>query len=378
VASYIEELAKTSSPAGARNIFKELPDSVLPGYPGSRLSRTGDDVDRDKRFPNKWIRLALTWMANAKQPLTIDELLDAVVQGMCIEEEVGDDAKAELQIGANELLNVCGGYILVHPETKAVSFCHWTVAQWAADGVAFPFVELGSQCIRYLESVAADEGPCDTDHAFETRLARNPFYGYAATHWGHHVSNIEEDEVVDFLTVGDIVQPAATAAFQAHFVLCNMTKEEKENLEKRVEGYSQCYPKQTTVVHLAAVNGLEDVMYGLLDKYRPGRCADEHQRTPLWYAVDKGHVRVVRTLLASKRFDPNEEDVNGESPLKRAEEMQKRKPKNVAEERSKNLMVIALKSPPSFVLRTAPRRPGMVHGRGPRYPGPRPLVRWPA
>lgn len=66
--------------------------------------------------------------------------------------------------------------------------------------------------------------------------------------------------------------------------------------------------KQIKALHLAVFFGAEEAVNYLLQNFESFDLRDSDGRTPLSWAAEKGHVAVVKLLLATGQVDPNLED----------------------------------------------------------------------
>ena len=282
-------------------------------------------TDLEKRFKgeSKWILPALTWVVSAKRPITIAELQH--VMGVDDAEEVEWDNyiycdSDETLPSIEDLLTACSGFLKVDEKTGVVGTSHWTVTRWVKSRGHIMNEDMAKQCLKYLSYASFQGGPCTSDEEFEDRLAKFPFYGYAATQWANHARHMRDittpldRTITTFFGFDGTLTPRAVAAVQAQFVLDN-----NPDRETLAQGYSQHYPGRLTGVHLAAHLGLEGVVSQLNPTVQSGSLHDSYGRSPLWYAVDGGHLPVVRLLMRWRRFDPAEPDKDGFTPMQRAE-----------------------------------------------------------
>ena len=84
-------------------------------------------------------------------------------------------------------------------------------------------------------------------------------------------------------------------------------------------GCSQRVPRQMTGVHLAAYFGLTEVIMALLKNGHNPNVNDTYDRSPLWWAAEKGREAVVKLLL-EKGAELEAKDWEGRTLLSRAAE----------------------------------------------------------
>jgi hypothetical protein len=259
-------------------------------------------------------RWALSWIARAKRPLTVDELqhvLGINIDDLCL------DFDDEMLPSVDDFLNACSGLLEVDEDTRIVDFVHWSAREAFKDRFYSDSESLAKQCIVYLSYACFKDGPCATDKEFEERLEKFPFYDYAANYWAAHAADCYQDHKVNTVVSGFLgfsrISPSVEAAVQALFAKKACVGASKMN-------YSQNYPRDMSALHLAAYFGLRSPTNYFV-RYLPSGPLDLNDslgRSPLWYAADQGQRVVIEILADLRRFNPNEVDKNGESPVDRA------------------------------------------------------------
>lgn len=90
---------------------------------------------------------------------------------------------------------------------------------------------------------------------------------------------------------------------------------------KQREGYSRFFPRKLTTMHIAASAGETNVMVSQLgNQGAAGNAKDGDGKTPLAWAVEKGHHSIVLLLLADSRTDLDSRNFRGKTPLSVAAE----------------------------------------------------------
>jgi len=246
----------------------------------------------------------LSWVFYARQPLSIGELSEA----LAVQPNVGDLEKKCL-MQPDEILDCCRGFIIRETSSDTLRFTHATAKKFLQD--RFPVtlqageVELALACLRYLAFNVFDYR-CDTE-AMKERLNAYKFSLYAARFWGIHTRGKAENDT-------DVQQA----------VLSLLTSENKRNSMLQMEAYANSgwgnisFTKGQTSLHVIAGKGLaricEHFLKGMrnemylrgITKQANSRSAekmlaakDEHGRTPLYVAIERGDSNVVEALLTA-------------------------------------------------------------------------------
>jgi hypothetical protein len=164
--------------------------------------------------------------------------------------------------------------------------------------------DIAIACLTYLSLDAFVEGCCLSYGIFKNQLRENPFFGYAARHWGDHIRG-NTDQDVQSLAL-DFLMDNSKASSSAQAFLISDNPQYAYDL----------FPKESSGIHLAALFDLRDITKLLLEKGVDLNSKDNpYNRTPLSWAAEKGHEAVVRLLLAKDGVDPDSKDYYGRTPL---------------------------------------------------------------
>ncbi|RSL38411.1 hypothetical protein CEP53_014893 [Fusarium sp. AF-6] len=214
----------------------------------------------------------------------------------------------------DELVSACAGLVIVDKASGIIRLVHYTARDFFEKTQAqfFPKDEGGltSICLKYL-SFDGLRGPCTSDEEYESRLTDNPFYSYAARHWGQHARRADMSNVLDSIT-HLLREPARIDAMtQALF-----SGSPGPVLETPYPGYSQLFPREVCGLHLAAYFGLDEIVRHSLVSQDPNLC-DGIGMTALSWAAAKGHTDVIRILLEHDTVDTeiDKADKYGYTPL---------------------------------------------------------------
>lgn len=250
-------------------------------------------------FQNLAIRV-LVWVTCARRPLTTLELQHALAV-----EDGESSLDRECFEDVQTMVTVCAGLITVDEESHIICLVHYTTQEYLERTLErwFPNAQdyITVQCISYLSLYVFSSGECQTDEEFETRENEYPFIGYTANNWGYHacgVSPENEDIILRFL-MDDGALGSCDQSFQIP--------------RYRNSGYSQGLRKRTAM-HLLAYFGLTHLAETLIRKGFDWDTRDNSGQTPLFQAVEQGHIEFARLLL-KEGVDLNAQDEFGLDPL---------------------------------------------------------------
>jgi ankyrin repeat protein len=245
----------------------------------------------------------LTWLSQARRPLTCGELQHALTAGVKIE-------PADLP-NVNVLHSICSGLVTVEKHSGIMRLVHCTANQYLKNtaSVWFPDAEkkLALRCLAYLSYEDFSSGYCQSDDEFEARLGSHVLYEYAARYWGYHARTVSmeiEMTILKFLQDEGKVSSCSQVLLTGERFL--------------YRGYSQDVPRNVTGIHLAAYFGLSEVLITMLKKGYGADVQDSYGRTPIWYASATGHGKALETLIHKPGIDPDLPDKNGHTPLSEA------------------------------------------------------------
>ncbi|KAL0782330.1 hypothetical protein CaCOL14_000236 [Colletotrichum acutatum] len=146
-----------------------------------------------------------------------------------------------------------------------------------------------SYCLRQLSRISSDDGFCKSDEDFEERLSHNPFFLYAACHWGFHTQACSEPVAAAMRFLDNRVNVVMSS--QAILI---------DQSSSKAPGYTQHVPQNVTGLHLAAYFGIRTAAEELLSEgTAPLSSVDTQGRTPLWWAAHYRQDKVVRLFCRS-------------------------------------------------------------------------------
>ena len=253
-------------------------------------------------------------MIKAYRPLSVDELLHALVVEECDEPPRKLDRSALVQ--PKVLLDVCAGLVTIERSSKTVRFIHASAHEFiSALQSEHEYMCLSTSadrnilkaCINYMSFETFATGPSASDEDLELRLREYPFLTYSAQFWGRHLAKAEDAELekaaLELLDSEEVMMALNQVAHLSNF---------------KFPGYSQLFPKEVTPLHLASSFGLFSivVLFGAahpkdLDK------PDTFGWTALHRAAENGHEQIVKFLM-EKNCDVNLAATFGGTALHRA------------------------------------------------------------
>jgi hypothetical protein len=160
-------------------------------------------------------------------------------------------------------------------------------------------------CLAYLSFDVFGKGYCQSDQELEFLLAQNVLLDYTAHHWGHHARCLPDEIVGDMLP--KFLLDEAKVACASQVLLARSAS--------RHTLWSQSCPKGFSVVHLCAFFGLHQIMHSLLTNGAEPDSRDSNDRTPLSWAAEQGHEKVVKLLLDRRDVTVDSKDCLGRTPL---------------------------------------------------------------
>jgi len=227
-----------------------------------------------------------------RRPLQVDEICHAVAIRIGSNDLASDDIPA-----MSTLLDCCQGLVTVDKGASTVRLIHFTLQEHLCthpDLFHRAHSTMAETCLTYLnfqhiKDYAASPSPCPRD---------TPFLRYSSLHWGTHMRIELSDRAKEF-ALGLLCQ------FDGHI--------SAESLWKSINGGSRSDycpgDKPFSGLHCISYFGIPEVTNTLIKTNR----WDVNQRdcagvTPLILAARYGHEEVVRLLLGVKNIEPDQKD----------------------------------------------------------------------
>ena len=230
----------------------------------------------------------------------------------------------------NELVSVCAGLVAIESQSNIIRLVHYTTQEYfEKNGESLlPGAQqaIAGSCLTYLlyedcksgwfydDSKDSDDSDDSGNHSTDTtvgissdrkfrppwRIPRSviailknshPFYEYAAQHWATHTRYGMDDGVkklfLDFARDDHKISLSAEALSMVRYGSWNKVSE------------------PLSAMHVLSYLGNDELISMLLEHGFEADIKDVDNATPLWWAVSKGHKKVVELLLSSKTVDVN-------------------------------------------------------------------------
>lgn len=309
------------------NVLDHMPSTLEEAYRDTydRILRLGQD--------RKALALAaLCWVCNAKRPLDMVELQQAIASM----EEIPEYTPESLE-PATAILTSCLGLLVHSKSNHSVGLVHTSARGFVSKQLSLELqyspLAVGRACIRYLSVPTMAKGRCQSLDELKTRIADMPFLDYAARYYGYHVLAVEDDLLIDLV---DLLQDEELRESNWQMLHMVVDTESQSAHELLAGGPSQptilhvaCYwgfgsllkrllttpfghlllsktdSHAWTALHWASSNGHSQLVANLIEAGADINAVDKALWTPLFWAVVRGHISVVRLLLdrGSTPFD---------------------------------------------------------------------------
>ncbi|KAK1495370.1 hypothetical protein CTAM01_08499 [Colletotrichum tamarilloi] len=242
---------------------------------------------RSDHFQSGLASHVIDWLTFSNRALTMLELQHALVA----------DVSEYLRVPPTpeKIASALHGIVTIKGEQggQSISFFHCAVKDyfWHERSDRAPKIHdnIVSYCLRQLSRISSDDGFCKSDEDFEERLSHNPFFLYAACHWGFHTQTCSEPVAAAMRFLDN----RANVVMSSQAILI-------EQSSTKTPGYTQRVPKNVTGLHLAAYFGIRTAAEELLSEgTAPLSSVDTQGRTPLWWAAHYGQDKVVRLFCRS-------------------------------------------------------------------------------
>ncbi|KAK3940739.1 ankyrin repeat-containing domain protein [Diplogelasinospora grovesii] len=280
-----------SSEEQRRQVLDEAYDHAM-----KRINEQGQDHNRLA------IRV-LSWVTCAMTPLTTMDLQHALAV------EVGaTELDKENFPSIEKMVSACAGLVIVDQERNVIRLVHYTTQEYFEQTQErwFPDAEtdITRTCVTYLSFDVFV--PTESTWEAYQWLQSYPFYRYAACHWGYHACKASTfcHEIIDFATCQAKVQ--ATITILQAFVQID-------------RGWRDL--GGATGLHLVAFFAFREAIDHLAHHFHSLDVLDRNGKTPLIWAIRRGHYGTVKLLL-DKGADINRIDKDNETPLQCAVRMQ--------------------------------------------------------
>jgi len=240
---------------------------------------------------------ALMWISYSERPLKASELCHALAV------EIGSpNLNTDNVPSINTLLSCCQGLFAVEKEASTVRLIHFTLQEHLR---AHPHLfgtthsTIAETCLTYLNS-----------HQIKTSsttpspdLRDPPFLEYSSLYWGAHAKR----------NLSDCAKQLALKLFNDYN--CHTSTRILMRAQNMWSGYADRF-SGFSGLHCASFFGIFEIVAVLI---QVEDCdinqIDSQGKTPLWWAVYKGHEGVVKILLERDDVNPSQPDNDGRTPL---------------------------------------------------------------
>ena len=256
--------------------------------------------DRDKA---RLAMAALMWISHAERPLKADELCHALaVESGSKDFNAGNIPSILTVVGYSQ------GLITVDKDTSAVRLIHLTVKEYLSarsDIFNRAHAAMAETCLTYLNSKqikALSADPAAITHD-------KPFLRYSSLYWGVHAKR----------ELSNRARSLALELFQeydGHISRKLLLEQVKHPDPCNFDRDFFCDGRFPNVLHCASFFGIVEVVATLIEMERYNiNEGDTRGSTPLSWAARNGHGEVVKMLLGRREVDPDQCDCSGLTPL---------------------------------------------------------------
>ncbi|KAJ7444159.1 hypothetical protein FB451DRAFT_1413275 [Mycena latifolia] len=296
---HIESLATKNTIKAVRETLQHLPKDLKHTY-DEAMERINHQTEEDKQLG----LLALTWVANAKRPLSVAELQEA----LSIEPDstfLDVDNLLDMDI----ILSACAGLIIVDETVAVVRLIHYTTQDYmdSMQSQYFPLAHtmIFSTCLTYLSFSEFEALP---DWETEDFFVVHPFFKYAQYCLIHAKGEPElhlQDKLMAFLTgasrftsVWDDTVPWK-GIYKDHYFppLCLSAASDLEVTVRQLFGQGIAPEDMDAGLCAASSNGHIHLVHLLIDAGATINSKDVHYGNALYATSEAGHESVVQLLI---------------------------------------------------------------------------------
>ncbi|KAJ7284170.1 ankyrin repeat-containing domain protein [Mycena rebaudengoi] len=280
---HIDSLATKITVKSLREAMKNLPKDLEHTY-NEAIERIESQSEEDRKIAF----LALTWVANAKRPLTIAELQEAIA--------IEVDSKSldpDNILDITYIVSVCGGLMVIDLADGHVRLIHYTTQGYldSVQATKFPWAqtEITQACLTYLSFETFQDLPKALNVAYSL-LDRHALLEYAFRHFFTHAAGQPE------LQLENLILSFLGGASQWHdfWEVARFHREGDWNIPWNYDNW----PKNPTKLWFAVLFNLQHIFKKLLVQEGP---IDDK---PLIVASYHGYMDIVH-LLIEKGADVN-------------------------------------------------------------------------
>ncbi|KAJ7445350.1 hypothetical protein B0H11DRAFT_431348 [Mycena galericulata] len=265
---HIDSLRKKNTIREVREALNALPKSLYGSYE-IEIQRIDTQSNEDRKTAHSTI----TWVANAKRPLTVEELQVALAVKPGMKKLDEEEDLTDIDI----ILSVCAGLVIVDKESSVVRLVHYTTQEYLDSIQALLFPDAQTEITRTLLTVLAFDGYPDQSWS-HWRATPPPLVEYSQ-HCFAHAAGQPEDQLRENLLVflDQAPQWKKTMMWIWHSPPWN---------------YSD-WPSQPSALWIAAAANLGETAKFLLE----GPLVDYYSGTEIIAASYYGHLDIVQLLV---------------------------------------------------------------------------------
>ncbi|KAL8701179.1 MAG: hypothetical protein Q9201_005048 [Fulgogasparrea decipioides] len=304
----ITTLKAEGSKENVESKLKDLPRQSLQNVIREIIDRINKQSDRDRREIG---RQTLMWATYAGRTLTIEEIQHAIaltIRPYALEDPKSYEIEVE-RLSQSTLVESSRYFLIVDGQTTAVQV-HKAIKDYCDYANVFEdaHLQMAETCLAFLDRQSFPLR-CSSKEEYDARKQENPFYEYAARHWGFHLKGAGERRFLG------PTSPVSMATLLNRRLFVNSVAvalhEDLQNLrmwnwhDDTWKGLSDLARPVLWPIHLLTYFDLHQTADWWLQQKR-----DEVNRrsrtgtTPLYLACSLGHVRMVETILFDHGANP--------------------------------------------------------------------------
>lgn len=304
----ITTLKAEGSKEDVQSKLKDLPKQSLQGVIQEAIDRISKQSDRDRREIG---RQTLMWATYAGRTLTIEEIQHAIaltIRPYALEDPKSHQIEVE-RLSQSRLVESSRYFLRVDGQTSAVQV-HKAIKDYCDYANVFEdaHLQMAESCLAFLGQRSFDLR-CSSKEEYDARKQENPFYEYAARHWGFHMKRAGERKFLG------PTSPVSMATLLNRRLFVNSVAvalhEDLQNLrmwnwyDDTWKGLSDPACPVLWPIHLLTYFDLQQTADWWLQQNSAE--VDRGSRTgttPLYLACSMGRVRIVEILLFDHGANP--------------------------------------------------------------------------
>ena len=291
--------------------LENLPRQSLQVVIQEAIDRINEQDDHDRR---KIGRQTLMWATYAGRTLTIKEIQHAIaltIRPYALEDPKSHQIEVDL-LSQSTLVESSRYFLSVDGQTTAVQV-HKAIKDYCDYANVFEdaHLQMAETCLAFLDR-RFFALRCSSKEEYDTRKQENPFYEYAARHWGFHMKRAGERRFlgptspVSMATLLNRRLFVNSVAVALHEDLQNLRMWNWHN-DNTWKGLSDSDRPVLWPIHLLTYFDLQQTADWWLrqsphEKDRPSRTGTR----PLYLACSLGRVRIVETIVFDYGADPSQ------------------------------------------------------------------------